>query len=234
MEFTQLTELAKFAAVNNMIAGKFPVGFADMTKLEWLVLVGNKMTGSLPEGFLVNSPLIRLFLSNNAFTGPLPVSLGAISTLTQISLNNNKFTGGIPNELSTLANLANLDLSNNNFQFAIPEGIYQIATLEKLYLDGNVNLIGTVSSNIGNLSGLNVLRLGGTRVGGVLPTELYGLFNLAELDLTGARFSGAISEDFALLAGSLRILSLANNSFVGSVPAALDALTLISTYLLVD
>lgn len=229
-EFSVLSELQNFVAINNLISGSFPESFGNMTNLLRVILDTNFMNGSLPEGFLANSPIQILNLANNEFTGDIPASIGNSATMTQLILGNNEFSGTIPEDIANLELLGTLDLSNNDrLRGSIPTSIFGMVNLENLYLNGSANIQGILPGSISGLTSLGVLRLGGTGLTGTLPDELFTLNRLEELDLTGAGFSGPLSEDFELLAGSIRTLKLSNNAFSGPIPMAFDVLILLNT-----
>lgn len=69
------------------------------------------------------------------------------------------------------------------------------------------------------MKSLEQLNLGVTQMGGEIPPEVFRLVNLSDLYLGGANFGGELSNDFSLLNGTLRALSLENNNFSGEFPS---------------
>lgn len=89
---------------------------------------------------------------------------------------------------------------------------------------GPRQLPGSVSSSLGNLSGLTELDLSGNRLTGPIPTSLGSLSDLSRLDLFSNLLSGEIPSDLKLLA-KLTWLNLSGNELVGSIPPGLGDLS---------
>ena len=105
----------------------------------------------------------------------------------------------------------------------IPSELGQLAGLEELRLGGN-QLGGDIPPELGRLSRLRVLDLRGTNVGGSIPPELGQLTNLEELLLDGTYLSGPIPPDLGRLA-NLRHLDLSSTHLSGGIPPELGGLT---------
>lgn len=82
----------------------------------------------------------------------------------------------------------------------------------------NNGLNGPLPPAIGDLGGLQILRLGQNQLNGPIPAELGKLAKLTRLDLSSNQLSGAIPTEFGTLT-SLRDLSLAYNNLEGQIPA---------------
>lgn len=93
-----------------------------------------------------------------------------------------------------------------------------------LYLDHSRGLHGPILSQIGLLTNLAELTIGGDSISGPIPEELYGLRSLLYLHLSNSAFSGTISSRIGLLT-LLKELSIANNNIGGSIPGELAKLT---------
>jgi hypothetical protein len=79
------------------------------------------------------------------------------------------------------------------------------------------------------MTSLQRLRLGGTQMQGVLPSSLFTLPRLIELNLDRAQFSGGLSEDFARLNETIEEIILSNNTFTGPIPQSFDVLEYLGT-----
>eukprot|EP00249_Psilotum_nudum_P014047 c24635_g1_i3 orf=281-2089(+) len=105
-----------------------------------------------------------------------------------------------------------------------PCGWYHVTCSSKLFVMNvvlpNLQLFGTLSPSIGNLTNLEILMLENNNISGPIPSELGKLFKLSSLDLSNNRLSGQIPHTLGQLK-SLTYLRLNNNSLSGSFPASL-------------
>ena len=84
-------------------------------------------------------------------------------------------------------------------------------------------LSGPIPPELGNLSDLGLLSLGGTEISGPIPPELGNLSNLRSLFLESNELSGPIPPELGNLS-NLRSLFLGWNELSGSIPPKLGAL----------
>jgi Leucine-rich repeat (LRR) protein len=119
--------------------------------------------------------------------------------------------------------LARLELENNTLVGEIPASVYALPLLRNLYLNDNPGIVGTIPTQI-RLQNLKELRLGSTGMGGDLPEQIYTLPKIVELNLASAKFSGTLSERFALLNTTLQYVNLKDNQFTGPIPQAFDVI----------
>ncbi|KAL6973085.1 hypothetical protein U1Q18_027258 [Sarracenia purpurea var. burkii] len=176
----------------------------------------------------------------------------SLNILVSLDLNSCGFQGPIPIGLQNITALRELDLSSNNFNSTIPDWLYSLSRLE--FLDFSViNFHGTILSVIGNLTSIIDLNLAFNNIQGRLPKSMGKLCNLRIIDLSGFKLevsevmellSRCISDRLEVLrlegnqiSGQLadvidrlgefkhlNSLSLANNSFSGSIPESLRRL----------
>ena len=85
-------------------------------------------------------------------------------------------------------------------------------------------IVGTIPSELGNLSNLQGLSLWGNQLTGGIPKELGSLANLRSLWLQGNQLTGGIPKELGSLA-NLRSLSLSRNQLTGGIPEELGSLS---------
>ncbi|KAJ8426792.1 hypothetical protein Cgig2_007847 [Carnegiea gigantea] len=81
-----------------------------------------------------------------------------------------------------------------------------------------LNLLGTISPEIGMLERLRVLSLSSNRLSGPIPSSLSLLCNLEFLDLSNNNLSGKIPEFFATFP-NLHSVNFSKNDFFGEIPS---------------
>ncbi|EOY27942.1 Leucine-rich repeat protein kinase family protein [Theobroma cacao] len=89
----------------------------------------------------------------------------------------------------------------------------------------SMDLTGTISPHLGDLSSLLSLDLSGNKLNGYLPSTIYNLSSLQIMDLTSNELSGDFPDDFCRYFPKLEVLHLAFNGFSGSVPSRLGDCT---------
>ena len=112
-----------------------------------------------------------------------------------------------------------LDLSDNNLTGEIPSEIGDLTSLETLELGGN--LTGAIPAEIGKLTRLEELSLGNNFTGAI-PAEIGNLTNLRWLSLSG-KLTGAIPTEIGKLT-RLEELWLEDNKLTGAIPAEIGNL----------
>ena len=85
-------------------------------------------------------------------------------------------------------------------------------------------IVGTIPSELGNLSNLQGLSLWGNRLTGGIPKELGSLANLRSLWLSGNQLTGVIPKELGNLS-NLRSLYLGGNQLTGEIPPELGGLS---------
>ncbi|KAF3628230.1 putative LRR receptor-like serine/threonine-protein kinase-like [Capsicum annuum] len=92
----------------------------------------------------------------------------------------------------------------------------------------NMVLMGVIPRDIGNLTFLVSLDLGGNNFRGNLPQEMAHLRRLKFLDLSVNNFRGKVPYWFEFL-HYLQFLNLGNNSFTGSIPSSFSNMSTLKT-----
>ncbi|XP_031120151.1 receptor protein kinase CLAVATA1-like [Ipomoea triloba] len=218
-------EMAKLSAVRfvnlsaNAFGGDFPREvLLGMVELEVFDVYNNDFTGNLPVEFVKLRKLKVLKLGGNFFTGKIPEAYSEIKSLRSLGLQGNSLTGIIPPSLAKLPNLEELCLGYfNTYEGGIPPELGSVTTLRLLDL-GGCNLSGEIPPELGNLKLLHTLFLQMNNLTGRIPAELSGLESLMSLDLSINALTGEIPEGFAQLK-NMTLINLFRNKFHGAIPA---------------
>ena len=110
-----------------------------------------------------------------------------------------------------------LSLQNNFLQGQIPPEIGGLSSLEYLRLGGSYALTGPLPEELFDLPNLKTLNLRRFNLGGAVPTGIARLAQLKQLYLGGAGLGGPVPAEIAQLT-NLEHLELGNNDLVGSIP----------------
>ncbi|KAG4952506.1 hypothetical protein JHK85_046373 [Glycine max] len=146
--------------------GEISPCLADLKHLNYLDLSANVFLGegmSIPSFLGTMTSLTHLNLSLTGFRGKIPPQIGNLSNLVYLDLSSVFANGTVPSQIGNLSKLQYLDLSGNYFLgegMAIPSFLCAITSLTHLDLS-LTGLMGKIPSQIGNLSNLVYLGLGG-------------------------------------------------------------------------
>ncbi|MGZ5493047.1 MAG: leucine-rich repeat domain-containing protein, partial [Thermoanaerobaculia bacterium] len=221
-ELGQLTKLQVLQLVGNQLSGAIPPQLGSLLKLEDLELDSNQLSGPIPPE-LGHLPLLqRMSLSSNPLTGTIPNDFAQLVSLTQLDIAHTGLSGPLPPAIGGMTQLVSLNLSNNAITGPLPAELGQLHNLEELDLSEN-QIGGAIPDQLGNLLSLRDLWLPGNRFSGPIPASLFGLTRLERISLARNQLTGSIA-DFTRLA-TLIELSLNENAFTGTIPAAITTLT---------
>ena len=116
-----------------------------------------------------------------------------------------------------------LRMSSEGIVGTIPSELGNLSNLRDLSLNGN-QLTGGIPSELGNLANLQGLSLWGNQLTGVIPKELGNLANLRWLWLSSNQLTGGIPEELGSLS-NLQSLDLHGNQLTGEIPPELGGLS---------
>jgi len=120
-------------------------------------------------------------------------------------------------------NVTELTLVNNNLVGTIPSELSNLSNLTLLNLDDN-DLPGQIPPSLGNLSNLITLSIVSSNLSGSIPSQLGSLINLEILKLSLNNLTGIIPSELGNLT-NLTDLRLWNNQLTGIIPIELGNLT---------
>ncbi|KAL2577863.1 hypothetical protein AAZV13_16G164200 [Glycine max] len=151
-----------------IFGGEISPCLADLKHLNYLDLSGNEFLGkgmAIPSFLGTMTSLTHLNLSYTGFWGKIPPQIGNLSNLVYLALRDVD-NGTVPSQIGNLSKLRYLDLSDNYFLgegMAIPSFLCAMTSLTHLDLS-YTRFMGKIPSQIGNLSNLVYLGLGGYSV----------------------------------------------------------------------
>ena len=115
-----------------------------------------------------------------------------------------------------------LQLSENNLVGTIPTELEELTELRHLNVNFN-NLNGSIPKELGQLAHLRYLQLDGNELTGTIPPELGELTKLETMDLENNALTGSIPSELGQLT-DLGWLLINHNELTGSIPPELGAL----------
>ncbi|GLJ14421.1 hypothetical protein SUGI_0233070 [Cryptomeria japonica] len=226
------TELRNLSLVNNSLSGVIPSEIGvKLSKLEYLVLPQNKLSGVIPKSLGNCSRLSVLELAWNELSGVIPQELGNLLHLTTLNLFCNHFVSGsgsangvpILNALINCSLLKRLDLTDNYLEGTLPPSLGLLSPfLSTFSLESN-HIRGNIPHQIGNLTGLTELYLGGNSLDEAIPSAIARLPNICVLNLSQNQLEGPIPMELGKMK-SLEFIFLYNNSLSGKIPKSLGSL----------
>nr|ACB99688.1 verticillium wilt resistance-like protein [Mentha longifolia] len=246
--FRGLSNLDSLELGCNSFTGYVPQSLFDLPSLRVIKLEDNKFIGQVeefPNGINVSSHIVTLDMSMNLLEGHVPISLFQIQSLENLVLSHNSFSGTFQMKNVGSPNLEVLDLSYNNLSVDanVDPTWHGFPKLRELSLAScHLHAFPEFLKH----SAMIKLDLSNNRIDGEIPrwiwgTELY-IMNLScnlltdvqkpyhipaslqLLDLHSNRFKGDLHlfiSPIGDLTPSLKLLSLAKNSFSGSIPTSL-------------
>ncbi|KAK8627924.1 hypothetical protein V6N13_063640 [Hibiscus sabdariffa] len=181
----------------NNIVGSIPPAIFNISTLYQIGLDKNQFSGSLPSNMDFWLPnLEELYLSANQLAGPFPVFISNASQLSLLDMAYNYFSGSIPENLGNLRNLIFFNLAVNNLTssgMSFLSSLTNCRDLETLDFGGNTLIGGTLPSLVGNFSdSLVEFSAYCCNIMGSIPSEIGNLSGLINIELAGNKLARTI------------------------------------------
>ncbi|XP_030543926.1 leucine-rich repeat receptor protein kinase HPCA1-like isoform X1 [Rhodamnia argentea] len=221
-ELGNLTKLTFLALNSNNFSGNVPASLGKLSKLYWLDVSENQLTGSLPVSagntpgldlllncnhfhfsknqlsgtipeklFSSNMSLIHILFDDNKFNGSIPSTLGLVRTLNALRLDKNSFSGNVPSNLSKLTQLSELHLAYNGLNGTLPN-LTGMSSLSYIDLSNNSFAASAAPDWFSTLSLLTTLIIQYGPLQGTVPSDLFGLPQLEQVDMRNNAFNGTL------------------------------------------
>lgn len=208
------------------LEGHISPSLGNLNGLLKLNLSGNLLSGGLPSTLLLSSSITVLDVSFNKLSGEFhELQSTPNSAMKVMNISSNFLTGYFPSTtLEGMKNLAALNMSNNSFAGEIPSTI----CVDKPFfvvLDLSYNqFIGRIPSELGNCSGLKVLKAGQNQLNGTLPSEIFNVTSLEHLSFPNNHLQGTLDPECIGKLRNLVILDLGWNGLNGKIPNSIGQL----------
>uniref|UniRef100_A0A0D3EJV9 non-specific serine/threonine protein kinase n=1 Tax=Oryza barthii TaxID=65489 RepID=A0A0D3EJV9_9ORYZ len=200
--------------------GPIPTPAPDLASLD----CSNNQFSSMPFNFSYQLSGICYFMaSRNNLSGEIPSSICDARSLVLLDLSYNNLSGSIPSCLIENTNsLSALNLEGNQLTGKLPHNIKKGCAFEELDFSKN-SIEGQLPRSLVECRDLQVFDIGDNQISDTFPCWMSVLPKLQVLVLKSNKFFGMVGPsvlgeqnncDFM----KLRILSLASNSFSGTLP----------------
>ncbi|XP_060668123.1 receptor-like protein 6 [Ziziphus jujuba] len=236
-------------AFNNFTSSPIPSELGQLSRLTHLNLSSSEFSGHIPSeiskltnimsfdlsdcyGLYVREAGLERLIQNmtnlrllnldgvDLSSSSVPQSMANLSFLTHLSLWNCYLQGEFPQNIFQLPNIQSIDLSQNmGLTGSLPE--FNCSSNVKSLVIFTTSFLGKLPDSVGNLKSLNVLNLGS--FSGTVPSSLWNLSELVELDLSVNYFKGRLPSTLGNLP-NLTSLDLSDNEFGGELPSSIKNL----------
>ncbi|CAB9517526.1 Leucine Rich Repeat [Seminavis robusta] len=221
-ELYRLTNMVTLRAegLEGLSGGKLLSEIGQMTKLDCINLHHIPLNTSIPTEIGLLSNLRRFNVWACQITGSLPSEFLKLTNMRRIDIDDNAITGTIATEFGLFKNLTMAWMNGSRFTGTLPGSIFESWGQVTFLKINNNNLEGSLPSQLGLLTSLELLWLFQNRFSGSIPSELGLLSNVTELFLHDNNLTGGVPESLTSMA-ALDHLTLSNTSLSGSIPEAL-------------
>ncbi|KAF8029008.1 hypothetical protein BT93_E1630 [Corymbia citriodora subsp. variegata] len=207
---------------SNQLVGEIPVELGSLMELQYLALTENHLTGTIPSSIGNMSSFEILGLKRNELGGKIPQALGELTKLKVISLMENRLSGTIPPSIFNLSSMIEFDISMNQIGGNLPANIGFAFPNIKIFTIFSNQFSGAIPRSISNATTSRWLQVGWNKLSGkMLPLDRLNNLQLLSID-SNYLGSGGYSDStfFCSLTNNttLRLLTIQNNSFGGTMP----------------
>jgi Leucine-rich repeat (LRR) protein len=155
--------------------------------------------------------------------GTIPAELTTLSSMTIFNVYANDLMGTIP-PLRGLVSLERFNVESNKLTgTAFPDGLVELVSLVSYRVSTNF-LIGTLATDLGQLTKLDELWAASNMIEGTIPAQMLALPALSSLVLYMNSITGHIPSEIGLCT-SLVTLILSQNKLTGTIPGEMLRLT---------
>ncbi|XP_057435271.1 LOW QUALITY PROTEIN: receptor-like protein 40 [Lotus japonicus] len=214
-----LRKLVLIDLQDNFLTGSVPPSLFTPPLLQSVQLSNNNFQGRLSEFSNSSSSMLEVLdLSSNKIGGSIPTSIFHLRSLNVLQLYSNKLNGTLKLDvIQRLVNLTTLDLSHNNLSIEANVKDVNVSALPKM---SSVKLascnLKEFPSFLRNQSRLNSLDLSGNHIGGSIPTWIWQLGSLTQLNLSHNLLQ-ELEEPVQNPSPSLSVLDLHSNQLQGEL-----------------
>lgn len=256
---SKLPELIELSTYYNYhFEGPIPASLSNASELQFLVLCGNRHHGLIPwdigihgklKSFSVGynelqitkprdwefltsltncSNLERIDLEHNNIVGAMPVSIANLSRELQwVTIGTNQITGTI-SWVGMFQKLTKLTLEDNLFTGTLPTDIGQLSSLQLLGLSRN-GFEGRIPQSLGNITVLSYLYLHHNLLNNSIPASLGKFSNIESMDLSCNLLTGEIPQEILSIPSLTKVLNLSTNVLSGAIPTQIGHLNNLGT-----
>ncbi|VAI63294.1 unnamed protein product [Triticum turgidum subsp. durum] len=223
--------------------GRISSQLANLSKLEYLDLSGNYNYYDGNNSYIVDLAwLPRLSLLRHLDMSSVDLGsardwfqrVSMLPSLKVLRLSGCGLNGTVSASISisNLTHLEVLDMSGNNFYTSLKHAwFWNLKSLKELYLSGS-SWIGSIPSDLANMTALQVIDLTGNQLVGLIPEKLGNLCNLTRMRFSGNNIGSSIGEFMGRLPkcswNTLQEFSVQYANMTGNLPGWIGNMTNLS------
>ncbi|KAM5555280.1 hypothetical protein ABKV19_023266 [Rosa sericea] len=213
---------------DTQLSGPLPTSIGSLSNLQNLHLSSNSISGPLPTSIGSLSNLQNLHLSSNSISGPLPTSIGSLSNLQSLDLSSNsKMNGTIPESIGQLRELKYLYLGGCSWEGFISENHFQNTSRLDTFLlscGASNSLVFNVSHDWIPIFNLTMLEIKDCKLtDAAFPLWFRSQKFLEYLTLERVGISDTIPDWFWRFSPFLKYVGLSHNQLRGNLPKSVSS-----------